>query len=77
MERYLDLTERNSATVGDDIHNIAIRLDSIDDRLAELSARTAKIEGALRIKQPAAPIREPSEPGIAAPGPEVRFENPR
>lgn len=57
MERYLDLTERNSAMVGDDIRAIAIRLDSIDERLAELSTRTARIERALGIKQPSAQER--------------------
>ncbi len=57
MERYLDLTERNSAMVGEDIRAVAVRLDSIDDRLAELAARTARIERALGIKQPSAQER--------------------
>ena len=61
MERYLDLTERNSATIGADIQSIAVRLDSIDERLAELSTRAARIEGALGIKQPATPVRMPGK----------------
>ena len=51
MERYLDLTERNSAMVGEDIRSIAIRLDSIDDKLTDLSTRTERIERALGTKQ--------------------------
>jgi hypothetical protein len=61
MERYLDLTERNSAMIGEDIRSIAVRLDSIDDRLAELSTRTARIEKTLGIKQPATPARVPGK----------------
>ena len=61
MERYLDLTERNSAMIGADIQSIAVRLDSIDESLAELSTRTARIEGALGIKQPATPVRMPGK----------------
>jgi hypothetical protein len=52
MERYLDLTDRNSALMSEDIRNIAASLDSIDARLAELSARTARIERAFGIQQP-------------------------
>ncbi len=55
MDRYLDLTERNSAMIGTDIQNIAVRLDSIDGRLAELSIRTARIEKVLGVKQPETP----------------------
>lgn len=61
MERYLDLTERNSAMIGADVQSIALRLDSIDDRLAELSARAARMETALGIKQPATPARPPRQ----------------
>lgn len=77
MERYLDLTERNSAMVGEDIRSIAIRLDSIDDRLADLSTRTARIEDALGIKQPAKPTRTPAGTGTVPPERESRFESPR
>ena len=77
MERYLDLTERNSATIGADIQSIAVRLDSIDDRLAELSASTARIEKALGIKQPVAPVRMPGKVEAVTPDREGRIEVPR
>ena len=53
MERYMDPTDRNSALMSADIRSIAASLDSIDARLAELSARTARIEQSLGIQQPA------------------------
>lgn len=77
MERYLDLTERNSAMIGTDIQNIAVRLDSIDGRLAELSTRTARIEIALGIKQPATPAGTPGRTGTITPDRKVRSETPR
>ena len=46
MDRYLNLTERQSAMVAADIENIAVRLDSIDGALAQLLARTARMEKA-------------------------------
>lgn len=57
MERYLDLTERNSSMIATDVQDIAARLDSIDATLQELSARTAGIEKALGIKQPVTPAQ--------------------
>ncbi|HEC02302.1 MAG TPA: hypothetical protein ENI81_02100 [Phycisphaerales bacterium] len=77
MERYLDLTERNSELVGMDIRNIAIRLDSIDARLEELSSRTARIERALGIKQPATPAETPEKAETIAPDGESRLDTPR
>lgn len=67
MERYLDLTERNSAMIGTDIQNIAVRLDSIDEELAEISTRTARIERALGIKDPPTPAGAPSRTGAITP----------
>ena len=52
MERYMDLTERNQSMVGADLKYVVTTLDSIDGRLTELSARIARIETALGIKQP-------------------------
>jgi len=52
MERYMDLTEGNIVSVGTDLRNVQIMLDSIDNRLAELSERTARIEKALGIEGP-------------------------
>ena len=51
MERYLDLTERNQSMVGADLKYVVTTLDSIDGRLAEFSARIARIETALGIEQ--------------------------
>lgn len=51
MERYLDLTEQNQSVVGTDLKYVVTTLDSIDGRLAEFSARIARIETALGIDQ--------------------------
>ena len=52
MERYMDLTERNSALLGTDLRDVVMRLESIDSSLNELSARIAGIEKAFGIEQP-------------------------
>jgi hypothetical protein len=52
MERYMDLTEQNQSMVGTDLKYVVTTLDSIDGRLAEFSARIARIETALGIDQP-------------------------
>jgi len=52
MERYMDLTQQNQSMVGTDLKYVATTLDSIDGRLAEFSARIARIETALGIEQP-------------------------
>jgi hypothetical protein len=49
MDRYMDLTGSHIATVGMDLRNVVTRLDSIDGRLTELSARLARIEQALGV----------------------------
>ena len=77
MERYLDLIERNSALVGVDIRNIAVRLDSIDGRLAELSDRAERIEEALGIKQPAVPAPAHGKVETVIPDPDDRIVTPR
>jgi Na+/phosphate symporter len=51
MERYMNLTEQNQAVVGADLKYVVSTLDSIDGRMAELSARIARIEAALGIGQ--------------------------
>ena len=57
MERYLDLTQQNQSMVGTNLKYVVTTLDSIDGRLAGLSARIARIETALGIEQPGnAPI---------------------
>ena len=51
MERYMDLTQQNQSIVGADLKYVVTTLDSIDGRLAEFSARIARIETALGIEQ--------------------------
>ena len=55
MERYLDLTEQNQTMIGADLKYVAATLDSIDGRLADLSARMSRIETALGIDRPKSP----------------------
>ena len=52
MERYMDLTEWNSTMIGTDLKEVMKKLDSIDDKLTELSARIARIEKTFGIEQP-------------------------
>jgi flagellar basal body-associated protein FliL len=49
MERYMDVVEGNLLQVGDDCRNVAIKLDSLDSRLTEISDRLTRIERALGI----------------------------
>jgi hypothetical protein len=58
MERYMDLTERNSARISTNVRNIARKLDSIDAKLTDLSARIAGIEKKLGIEQASKPMPE-------------------
>ena len=51
MERYMDLTQQNQSIVGADLKYVVTTLDSIDGRLAEFSARIARIETALGIEK--------------------------
>lgn len=55
MERYMNLTERNIFGVGEDVRYMVKRLDSIDGKLADISARIARIEKAMGIEQPKLP----------------------
>ena len=52
MERYMDQTQRNQAILGEDLKYVVTTLESVDGRLAEFSARIARIETALGIEQP-------------------------
>lgn len=44
MERYMNVTERNSTRLDKDLNEIIKKLDSIDDKLTTLSLRIARIE---------------------------------
>jgi hypothetical protein len=61
MERYMDLTEMNMIRVGMDVQDFGRRLDSIDNKLAEICARLSRIEKALGIEQPKNPVEETRE----------------
>jgi hypothetical protein len=52
MDRFMNLTERNFSGINTDVKDIAIKLTVIDNKLTEMSARMARIENALGIKQP-------------------------
>ncbi len=58
MERYMNLTERNSMRIGTDIKEVIKRLDSINDKLTELSARIARIEKTFGIEEPKPPTNK-------------------
>jgi len=62
MERYMDLTERNSTIIGTDIKDIMEKLDSINDKLTELSARIARIEKTFGIEQPKPLAKKKAQP---------------
>jgi hypothetical protein len=77
MERYMDLTDRNSALISSEIDNIAVTLESINARLADLLARAARIELALGIQQPATPAKPTNRSEKVTSDRQRRFENPR
>jgi len=62
MERYMDLTERNSIRIGADLKEVIKKLTSIDNKLTKLSARIARIEETLGIEQPKPPVEEKPQP---------------
>ena len=49
MDRYMDLSEKLLSQVGGDCQTVSAKLDSLDSRIAEVSARLARIEKALGI----------------------------
>jgi len=62
MERYMDLTERNSIRISADLKEVIKKLYSIDDKLTELSARIARIEKTFGIEQAKPPVKEKAQP---------------
>jgi hypothetical protein len=77
MERYMDLTDRNSALIGSEINNITLTLDSINTGLADLSTRAARIERALGIQEPVTPGGTLNRSEKVTSDRQSRFENPR
>jgi hypothetical protein len=62
MERYMDLTERNSIGISADLKEVIKKLYSINNKLTELSARIARIEKTFGIEQPKPPAMEKLQP---------------
>ncbi|RKY24914.1 MAG: hypothetical protein DRP62_02645 [Planctomycetota bacterium] len=62
MNRYMDVTERNLDRIGADVRGIVRKLDSVDNKLTELSVRMTRIEKALGIEQPKRPVKEVPKP---------------
>jgi len=62
MERYMDLTERNSIRLDADLKEVIKKLRTIDNKLTELSAGIARIEKTLGIEQPKPPVEEEPQP---------------
>lgn len=62
MERYMNLTERNSIRISADLKEVMKKLYSIDNKLTELSARIARIEKTFGIEQPKPPAKEKDQP---------------
>ncbi len=62
MERYMDLTERNSIGISADLKEVIKKLYSIDDKLTKLSARIARIEKTFGIEQAKPPAMEKLQP---------------
>jgi predicted nucleic acid-binding Zn-ribbon protein len=58
MERYMDLTERNSMRINLGLKEVIKKLDSIDNKLTELSARIARIEKSLGIEKAKSPAKK-------------------
>jgi len=58
MDRYMGLTERNLTRFGTGLKGVVKKLDSIDAKLTELSARMARIERALGIEEPKRPVEK-------------------
>ncbi len=73
MERYMDLTERNSISISADLKEVIKKLYSIDDKLTELSARIARIEKTFGIEQTKPPVKEKLQP--KAPGTKAQNES--
>jgi hypothetical protein len=58
MNRYMNMAERNLSRISFDVQGISRKLDSIENKLTELSTRIAGIEKALGIEQPEKPVKE-------------------
>jgi hypothetical protein len=60
MDRYMDLSEKLVSQMGGDCQAVSTKLDSLDSRLADISARLARIEKALGIDPNSVPVSKTS-----------------
>lgn len=58
MERYMDLTEGNLIGVSMDVRDVLRKLDAIDGKVTQISARMARIEKALGLRRTAPPVKK-------------------
>ena len=64
MERYMNLTERNSIRIDSDLKEVIKRLDSINYKLTELSFRIAKIEKTFGIEESKPQVKKKPQPKV-------------
>lgn len=64
MERYMNMTDRNSARIDSDLKQIIRQLDVINDKLTRLSLRIARIEKTFGIEEPKLPDNKKHRPKI-------------
>jgi len=57
MERYMNMTERDSIRISADLKEVIKKLYSIDNKLTDLSARIARIEKTFGIEQTEPPAK--------------------
>lgn len=76
MERYMNLTELNLTGINSELKVIVRRLNSIDRKLEELSAKIVGIEKALGIKQPNPDLEEKTQTKATQKPPSPFNQNP-
>ena len=64
MERYMNLTERNSIRIDSDLKEVIKRLDSINVKLTEFSLRIAKIEKTFGIEESKTQAKKKPRPKV-------------
>lgn len=66
MDRYMDLSEKIFSKMGGDSQAVSTKLDSLDSRLADISARLTRIEKALGIDPNGnpSPSKSPNASGV-------------
>jgi hypothetical protein len=64
MERYMNMTQISSMRVDRDLKEVIKKLDSIDNKLSELSSRISGIERKLGIGEPKGPENKKLQPEV-------------